>query len=644
MDKRKVEQRLADFAREFGFTLPDGSFPESTFFSQLVATPLRCHLWETVLNKLQPKDKIQKIRKQILLAKLKSDATKGKPQNYVSGLLGPGVESKIDLWKKKGKLEQQIIERKKQVDELRDNIYKRAQSIQSEACKVAEIEKRNADLKEKLLLSNILIGKHKKAIEEYKELVKEIKSLEMNNPLENIGYNKDKVLNELDEIEKSVIEELGDSNFELDEQKIQHEIDELITNRNCGNRVWEILLGKKNGYLKRQKDFLDELGNEENTLGGRPVSLSLLEEEIMLKITENSLQAVQNMTLKKVEELHLKEILTEIENCIHNKSPTEEPSFLCENGSGDYLRGQSEKMSMLLKALDHFGLTKRLEFLTGEVERIVEENKKNEHWTAEKEKFEKEALTISKQLDDLKEEGERLTSLQKISEQSVLRKHKELVSSINEINKEFTERNIFEKFGTVMKEIGKEVEKKFEAVREVSLDAFRKIQTDPAREAIPQWESLPHCLDNYGGELKELFCSLLISPYKKPEAIVETVKTRGEFLSFINEVSGRNEDGLKNAKAYLSDGAETLSGAEATEKNYKTIMRVLEKILNRGDVLSERQDVVKRILKSWLEQPYRHMIPDDITVNSMTLRQFEEKYQAASKEIQYYGNGKEAHV
>lgn len=53
-------------------------------------------------------------------------------------------------------------------------------------------------------------------------------------------------------------------------------------------------------------------------------------------------------------------------------------------------------MSLILKALDYYGLKKRLEFLTGEMERIVEGNKKNEHWTAEKDKFEKETLTVSK--------------------------------------------------------------------------------------------------------------------------------------------------------------------------------------------------------------------------------------------------------
>lgn len=169
------------------------------------------------MSKVQSKEKIHKIRKQILLAKLKSDATKGIPQNYTSGLHGPGIESKIDLWKKKGKLEQQIIEKKKQIDDLRANIYKRAQTIQSEgnfqqighvilksvdykplllflACRLAEAEKQNADLKEKLLLFNILIGKHKNAVKEYKEKVKEIQSFVTVSHLEDIKYNKDKIL------------------------------------------------------------------------------------------------------------------------------------------------------------------------------------------------------------------------------------------------------------------------------------------------------------------------------------------------------------------------------------------------------------------------------------------------------------------
>lgn len=51
----------------------------------------------------------------------------------------------------------------------------------------------------------------------------------------------------------------------------------------------------------------------------------------MLKIAEYSLQAVQNMTFKKIEELHLKELLTDIEKNLFNKSSSEEPSFLCQN-------------------------------------------------------------------------------------------------------------------------------------------------------------------------------------------------------------------------------------------------------------------------------------------------------------------------
>lgn len=72
-----------------------------------------------------------------------------------------------------------------------------------------------------------------------------------------------------------------------------------------------------------------------------------------------------------------------------------------------------------------------------------------------------------------------MASLQKISSLSILRRHNELVTSINDINKDFQEKNIFEKLSTITKEIGKEIENKFESIEEGSLDAFRRIQRDP---------------------------------------------------------------------------------------------------------------------------------------------------------------------
>lgn len=54
----------------------------------------------------------------------------------------------------------------------------------------------------------------------------------------------------------------------MHEEKILPEISELITNRNLGKKVWELLVEKKNNYVKKQKEFLDQLENEDNPAMG----------------------------------------------------------------------------------------------------------------------------------------------------------------------------------------------------------------------------------------------------------------------------------------------------------------------------------------------------------------------------------------
>ena len=85
------------------------------------------------MNVLQPREKVEFVRKQIFLSKLKSNKGKVNSKDFFLKAVQEARHDKLELWKKKEILEQEIKEKRAEIADLELAIENEASLIQSES-------------------------------------------------------------------------------------------------------------------------------------------------------------------------------------------------------------------------------------------------------------------------------------------------------------------------------------------------------------------------------------------------------------------------------------------------------------------------------------------------------------------------------
>lgn len=111
-------------------------------------------------------------------------------------------------------------------------------------------------------------------------------------------------------------------------------------------------------------------------------------------------------------------------------------------------------------------------------------------------------------------------------------------------------------------------------------------------------ESLSDCLNNYGGELKDLFSNLLISPYRPVECIISSVKERKKFSEKITQLISDGENLIQEQQLSVNNVSSDFDYS-LVEKNNKEIDKILTKALNRLENMPASMELIEKVLNAW---------------------------------------------
>lgn len=105
-------------------------------------------------------------------------------------------------------------------------------------------------------------------------------------------------------------------------------------------------------------------------------------------------------------------------------------------------------------------------------------------------------------------------------------------------------------------------------------------------------------MNNYGGEPRELFTAIMVSPYRSVEYILSLVEERKNFSNTITKIISNAENMLKEENQALAN-LSTNHNYEIVDKNNAEILKTLSKASVRLENMPAEMQLIERILNAW---------------------------------------------
>ncbi|KAK6619644.1 hypothetical protein RUM43_012401 [Polyplax serrata] len=617
MDRKKLESKIEIWAANLGFCMADGSAPPENYFASLTATPHRRQLWEVLIETVQNRQKIEQMRKQLLAFNLKQRNI------LISDVNDKQFSGKIQLSMRQKELEKEIDVEKKATLELERRILSKSSDLLFDICKLSELEKQCQEYKQKAVALKLLNRKEKACLEEFEELLTSIQGSK-NAILQTMNMQK------MREVELSQEDDVSD---------IKEKMKKLLQSDETETSLWEKVLAWKKDLLGNLNNLLQEMDSFQKKI------LVEKEEEIEKAFTSSVSKLKQDVCLKSLQVM-LKEaegqvLNSEIQNLVAKAEgkvfkPVNEGSFN-DNVSYkaeeeiDSFSGKGESLVQLINHVNSVGLKSYQDFLKNELSQLqnlrLKRQDEKQEVTGGQEKLQQSLDAIESVSNEIK----KLKSEQEEQRSEIIRLSGRLKELSKEIVDETKDKNFVTEVEETVEKIKNYSERQIDRFLDLPLDALRTVE-DANGKRIFACESLPHCLDNYGGEFKGFFKSTLIQPYQSVESVLTEIKKRQEAVSEMRTFLSEREKQSEMEKAIFTRLMSIKCDSETWEKNFNESNKILSSTLSKANEHQSRIPFVLKLMTNWLEQPYRMMIKNSETVEGVTLREYEEMYKKLQRE------------